>query len=294
MATAVFDSSGNSAAIAADWSDVNNWSGGGGTGGVPAAADDVTVVGGSVDVDTNETAFSAIAIASLRIHNEFTGKLGDVSNRITFANMTRVDFDSGGQETFLDSGVSTIIDLVVSGGVGNVNMLNVDGIITTAEILGGSGTVTFAASMALTTLRIINAPAVTVAVSTGVTGLATVQQDSGTLSVAVAVSSVVTLNGGVTTWTGTGTVAQFDVNPTSTLIYNASGTITALNMFGGNIDFKDNTATALTITAAEIHEGATLDVRNPLAGLWTWTNDITAKGGVILPPLGGTVALSGP
>lgn len=292
MATAVFDSSGSSASDAADWSNTNNWSGGGGAGGVPAAADDVAVVGGSVDVTSNETAFAAISIVSLRFHKAFTGKLGDVSNRITFDAITRCDFDSGGLETFLDS-AGTLTDLIVAGGQSNANMLNVDGTTTNAEILGGLGTVTFAANMDLTTLKIIDAPSVTVVVSSGVTSLATVQQDSGLCSIAVACTTV-DLYGGVMTWTGSGAIVTLNTHPNAVLNYNASGTVTNLNIFGGAVDFRASAVTSVTITSSELHEGGSLDLRNTLAGLWTFTNPITAKGGTLLAPLGGSITISGP
>jgi hypothetical protein len=281
MATAVWQD------VDGDWDNTSNWSGGAGTGGVPANNDTVVIASGTQDIDTNLT--TGLTGITMRIGPGFSGNIGTSSSWLDIDGGT-FDFDGRGQASYF-TGTWTTVNVL--GGSGGENMMNWQAAsssdIGTLRILGGNGKVTVGANAVLDTVDVLNAARVQVDIG-AVTSLDNVTVDTGIVTVAGNIASELNCKGGSVTVSGTATVATLNVQPSGVCIYNSSGTVTTLNVYGF-FDARANQSTSVTVTTPTLYEGGTIDLRNGLAN-FTLTNDLAYKGGIYMPALGSSISVS--
>jgi hypothetical protein len=270
--------------IDGNWNNTANWS----LAAVPVNGDDVIISSGSQDIDTNLDQ-SAVTLNSLRIGPSFSGKIGATGGSLLI-NGTDMDFESNATETWIDGTWSG--NIVVNGGVSDVNMLQLDGDIDTLRVLGGTGTVTVAANAVLDNIEVIgrSARSVKVNILANVTSIDDVEVATGEVDIASAIAGTVTARGGELTLSG-GTVNAINVEPGGTVIYTSSGQLTTLVAWGGTFDGTRITAGAVTMANCTIHEGASIDLRSGLRN-WVLSNGCIYRGGKFFPPIGTTLTIT--
>lgn len=265
-----------------DWGVAANWT----PATVPVNGDDVFFSSGSVNVDAG-LAQGAVTLGSLRIGSQYTGNIGSSGNYLVIGS-TLVIFNSGGAECWLDGAYTT---LRVLNGISSANMLQVKGDTGTLRVLGGNGTITYSASSTtLDVVEIFGAEGITVAIPSGVTSLDNVTVDSGVLTCGAPVGTLLNIIGGLVKITDSATVNVLDLNG-GVSEYNTSGTLTELNAYQGKFTIENNTSASVTITAATMYEGSTVNFQNALDNL-TLTAGITRHGGLLLGPNGKLVTFS--
>lgn len=280
MATAVFQGA------SADWDDTSNWTGGGGAGGVPANGDTIIIGQSSQDLTTNLV--TGLNTITLRIGPGYSGQIGTSTDYLDIDGGI-FDLDGGSPGGVYLTGVWTTIN--VHGGLASSAMLDLKANATTdigtLRILGGTGTVTVGAGAVLDDLIVASAPSITVTVG-AVTSLDNVTVESGAVSVAGNIATKADVRGGVLTIDGSATVAQLDIEPGGTCIYDTSGALTTMNGYGGFFDGRQNTNASITLTTVTLYEGHTMDLRSGLMN-YTLTNGVVTRGGIFYPPIGSTL-----
>lgn len=281
MATATWTDGGSDG----DWSDSNNWTGGSGAGGAPANND--TVIIGTSDRDITTGLTTGLTGITLRIGPGYTGDIGTSSSWLDIDGT--LDWESGGDETYI---TGTFSRVTVHGGHGNLSFrANASTDIGTLRCVGGSGVVTVGANAVLDDVEMFHCPGLTVTIEDNVTSLDNVTLDSGICNCGADIATKLEARGGAVYVTDTATVVTLDVERQGVCVYNASGIITTLNVYG-LFDGRSNENASVTVSNATVFEGGRLRLRN---GLDTWkdfTNDILYKGGRVDFPVGSTVAIT--
>ena len=136
---------------------------------------------------------------------------------------------------------------------------------------------------------ISSAPDVILSIEGNVSSNDTISIDSGVINSSCAVGTL-DMYGGDFTQSGTGALTAVNVYGNSYFKHKGTGTITTLTVSNGTAEFRDNQSDGVTVTNATVN-GGVIDLSNSLQNI-TFTNNITSNGGTILPPLGGTVAIS--
>lgn len=271
-ATTTANSGPSDIAIAANWSD-----------GVPNAADDVYVDGGSVSLLYNLDTLAAVTLTSLTIGQNFTGRIGlpeynadSTSYReyrpqylqvgattVTIgagagSGSGRIKIDLGSVQSAVTvlnsgSGLESSLAAVILLGTHASNVLNVLGGSVGVALFGGE------VSTILTT-RLAKAPAgvksSVLTLGVGCT-LTTITNEGGALNLRSACTTL-TQKAGTTFITGSGAITTANINA-GTLTHQGTGTITTLNVFSGaTADFSRDDR-AITITnVIQTYRGASL------------------------------------
>ena len=273
-----------------DWNTAANWD----TAAVPVAADDVKFA-----VDAYPVLYgldqSSIALTSLRIGTEYKGTIGGIAASGTSTGFylkidaTTVAFNGGGNECWINGTCPTVN---VSGGLHRDNMLRLDGDVDNLRILGGGvkGTVGCATSMTLDNIYMLGtASTAKCLIGTSVTSLDLIECDSGFIQCESAIITI-KVNGTGEVSHLTGAVSLATVRSSGILRYKASGTLTALDVFGGTADFGTTRVKTLTVSSADIW-GGLITERSGLGNV-TWTLDIIQYGGQVQSDNARTIAVS--
>lgn len=265
MPTAIFDGSG---ADGSDWSAADNWTGGSGTGGVPAAADDVLVRALTKHVTGNTAAFAAINIASFKVTAACERSLGATSSPITFGTVGTLEY-AGRGEGCAFSGTVTAAQIAVGRGQ---HFVIAGGTWTTVQasgqgrvIKGASGTVTTLESNGVSWEDEAGAAYVTVTIPSGTGAF---RCNIGTLyaGTQVKLEGTAAITTKVTIW------------PTGRVLAWSSGTIAnAETMPRGLLTYNGTPQTGATLTNHKIWAGATVQKASPGFAL-TETNPPTYQG----------------
>jgi hypothetical protein len=269
MATAVFHCGGTDPA---DFSAADNWTGGGGTGGVPAASDTVLIRSIPKDVITSPDAFSAIAIVSLIVTNECRKSLGNSTTPIRFANITSLVYAGGGEIARLgSSGTVASADIAPTGGtclLFNGTWTTVNSLYGVVEV-GASAVVTNAYNIAAVWA---DEPGTAYTTFTHGGGRSTLKRSAGTVHAnqgrletegAAAVTTKATIWGGATyNHRSSGTITLYEAMPNSTFSVRGnpySGfTITNHTVWAGALIFDEQAGLTVTKTNPRTVKGTVM------------------------------------
>lgn len=275
MATAVWQDSSN------DFDDTANWTGGAGTGGVPANGDTMVWASGTQGLTTNLT--TGLTTMKARVGRGYGGDVGSASSRLDFDG-TRLDFAGGG--TWYVTGVISTIDVSYARSLTLYGNASTD--VGTLRVIGGDGTITVESAAALDDLVTATTDPIRIILESGISGLATLTIDGGRVECSSNVSGVITVRSGQLTMKGSATAGSIIVKGNGYVDHQSSGTISTLETWdGGHFSLTNSEADSLTVSAATAY-GGTMDLRSAACDV-TLTAGIAYYSGLIYPPLGSTV-----
>ena len=268
------------------WDLASNWS----PATVPVADDDVYITGGSQDIATADE--SDVALGRLVVGAGYSGSIGD--GGALSIDATSLDYSGQGSTANFKGTYTTV---TVQDTSTSDTALKLDGssdTIATVRILGGKGTVTLAAACEITgTIEQIGASGVTTVISDGIT-LTTVDVlcDSGKLQLNEAPTNLTVFGGDVDALLDTGTITAVDMYG-GRLRWSPSAacTITTLTVYSGTFDSRNSSAPEFTITNTTVHEAGIIDERSGLANA-TYTSPVQIEGGRVMFDIGRTVTLA--
>lgn len=268
MSVAIFDGTG---ADPTDWSAADNWTGGSGAGGVPAAGDDVRVGRIPAAVTANPAAFSAITIVTATVTSECRQALGGAATGITFTTCTTLNYAGQGEYCRWSTPVSGNAYVNLTGGTFihvTGTIVSLTGAGTGFMQIGTSGVVTNAYNNGL---RWTDESGTAYTVFDQGSGNSTVRRNIGTGLI----------NSGPLELAGTAAVTtSLTVFAQGRVYGKASGTITLLEVKpSGVFSLLGNLNAALTITDRTIWAGATY--QNQAAGLTLTETNATKYRGVV-------------
>jgi len=268
------------------WDLASNWS----PAAVPVATDDVYITGGSQDIAAADE--SDIALGRLVVGAGYTGNIG--SGGALHIDATSLDYSGQGSTANFKGTYTTVTVQDTSPSTTALNLAGSSDTIATVRILGGKGTVTLGATCEITgAIEQIGATGVTTLLQNGIT-LSTVDVtcDSGTLRMEETPTNLTVFGGEVVAELNTGTITAVDIYG-GRLRWNvtAAVAITTLVVYAGTFDSRDSAAPEFTIGTATVHEAGTL---NEMSGLEnaTYTNPINLEGGNVLFDIGRQVSLT--
>jgi len=268
------------------WDLASNWS----PATVPVADDDVYITSGSQDIATADE--SDVALGRLVVGAGYSGSIGD--GGALSIDATSLDYSGQGSTANFKGTYTTV---TVQDTSTSDTALKLDGssdTIATVRILGGKGTVTLAAACEITgTIEQIGASGVTTVISDGIT-LTTVDVlcDSGKLQLNEAPTNLTVFGGDVDALLDTGTITAVDMYG-GRLRWSPSAacTITTLTVYSGTFDSRNSSAPEFTITNTTVHEAGIIDERSGLANA-TYTSPVQIEGGRVMFDIGRTVTLA--
>lgn len=278
-------------------SNASNWS----PSGAPSASDVLIFAespNGATSSDVVGGDYTSLGtLGEIRIGAGFTRSFGSSSSFVKIIADQFVSDCAG--VVYLDVDCNTATSkVVIAGGATAVNFFYLKGDVQELRITGGSGVVSVQPSTGFSpgsgytevdSVVITSAPNVTLALEANVSSNDTISIDSGTVSSHCVVGTL-DMYGGDFTQNGTGAMTAVNVYGNSVFRHKGTGTITTLTVSSGTAEFRDNQSDGVTVTNTTVN-GGVIDLSNSLQNI-TFTNNITSNGGTILPPLGGTVAIS--
>ena len=278
-------------------SNASNWS----PSGAPSAGDVLIFAEGPLGSGSSDVVggdyTSLGTLSEIRIGAGFTRSFGSSSSFVKII-ADDVVSDSGGV-VYLDVDCNTATSkVVVAGGASGVAFFYLRGDVQELRVTGGNGnmyvqaTTGFSPGSGYTEVDAIvvsSAPDVFVNLGENVSSNDTMSMDSGTISSSCVIGTL-DMYGGEFTQYATAALTAVNVYGASTFNHKGTGTITTLTVSNGSAVFRDNQSDGVTVTNATIN-GGTIDLSSSLQNI-TFTNNIISNGGAVLPPLGGTVAIS--
>lgn len=255
MSTAIFDGTGADGSI---WDAADNWTGGSGTSGVPAAGDDVLVKAIPTDILSNGSAFVAIAINSFEVSPACAKSARDI---IKFAGVaaTVKYAGSGDLWKFSSTGVVGIASIqpqrgsFVCYGTGSG---------TWAEInAGGAGKLYIDSSAFPTIVRsVIDVEDA----ATGGAGYTTFVLGRGATARISRTCATFRIDGNLVTLGAATVTVTAEISPGGTFNHQSSGTITLYEArAGGTFTAKGNLNSSFTITNHTLWQGAIIMDQSP-------------------------------
>lgn len=256
-----------------DWDDsdsayaTSNWVNASGTGVAKPANGDYAKLGTGSQSVTSGFAQGAVTLAGLIRGPGYTGSIGSSGNPLVIG-ATLVECDgSGGGENWLSIAAGTG-EVRIFGGSDIANLLQLAGTVSTCHVAGNvAGTITFAAAMALTTLRIIGTQNAKVTIGSGVTGLTTIDADSGQLTLNSACTTMRLIRNALATVAGSGAITSLYLNGSARCNYNGSGGGTNLYVEGDRSYFDCRANRSLgpvTFANGWLYPGGIMDFRSGL------------------------------
>ena len=277
--------------VSGDWEATANWS----DATVPVTDDDVVIGSGTQDITTNVDQ-NTVTLASLRIGDNYTGKIGTSSAPLKI-NSVDVSFAGQGSANYIRGEYVTV---TVTDGAATPTMLDIFGAatstpitsngITTLRVLGGRGTINIQDGT-LTTLEMIGASSTKITLASAVDNLANITMDGGTLETRTNIGTKAIVLGGTLKVLSTATAGEIECYDGGDVKYNTSGTLTTLEMYGGTFSLLDNTAATVAITNSTMYEGAIIRLDNSLQNV-NLSNPMTIQGGEVRFPPGSTITVA--
>jgi hypothetical protein len=259
---------------------------------VPISTDDVYIVSGSVDIIGEDE--SAVDLNSLTVGTQYSGTIGTSGTKMQI-NATNFIFSGTGATNYIEGQFTTVTVQNTSTNTAALNLSGASDTITTLRILGGRGGVNIASSCNLvTTVEQIGAEGVTTNIATGTTIGASCELriDSGRMELNEAIPTITVFGGELEAGLASGTVTALDIyggrvrwNPTATCV------ITTLNLYNGLFDSRDSLSPTFTVTNTTVHEGGIIDERSGLENA-TWTSPLNLEGGEVRYDSGRQVTIS--
>jgi|TARA_R100000084_G_scaffold109442_1_gene76882 hypothetical protein len=266
-----------------DWGATGNWA----ETTVPINGDDVYFVSGSANVTTGLNQ-SGVTLGSLNFGTKWTGS---ISTELQI-NSTTVDYANKIGVVYL-KGTYTTINVQATSADNPALNLN-DSTITTLRITGGSGTIYIADGTTLSgEVSMIGCKNAKLEIQSGATvSAADITIDAGQVVTYEELDTIVQYGGTVTMQHAAGTTNTITMYK-GVLKYQptANVTLTTLTVYGGYFDMRGCNAPTHTLTNSTIYSGSMIDERNGLSNA-TYTNPITSNGGVFMPDLGRSIAVS--
>jgi hypothetical protein len=282
MATAVWQD------VDGDWNNTSNWTGGAGTGGVPANNDTAVIASGTVDITDNLT--TGLTGITLKIGSGYTGSIGTSSTWLDIDGGL-FEFSGGGTSCYM---AGTWTNVRVNDGIASPTMLSWRNSSATAltnlKIRGGQGTVTVNSNGSLVTYEMVGADSASLVIDASVSGITTGLIETGRVTISSNCSGTTDVLGGVLTIDGAATVGTLEVHPSGVVVHKTSGAMTTTNLYG-RIDGRENTNSSATFTTLNIFEGAELNIQSGL-GNFLFSNPINYNGGVALFHPGSSITVS--
>ena len=236
-----------------DWSRAANWS----SSGVPGASDTGTFQSSSAYSVTAGLDQSSVALGALRIETGYTGSIGTASSPL-LCDPASLVVDTGdvGANLFFDFGAQTL-DVTVkscsSGGLGTFGVELSGSGVSISSLVVDSGKVGICTGVGETaTVGTARVTGGELHIGSGVT-LTNIDQAAGLLEVACSVADI-DLAGGILTTDQAAAVTSSATVWGGTLNLEGSGTVAALVIYGGNVDFRGS-GISRTVTALTLHEG---------------------------------------
>jgi hypothetical protein len=290
------------------------WTNGAGTGvvstasnwtpsGAPSAGDILIFASSTTGASTTDNVvggnYSALGLmAEIRIGQNFVKSFGSSSSYVRIEGTTVV-LESGG-DVYLDVESSTsTAKVIVNHTPLSADAVHLRGDIHELRVLDSAGDVSIEATTSsstssgnteVDTIYVFNNMGGKVTTETSVTSLDTVHMDNGTMESSCAATTV-SVYGGTFTQQSTGALTTLNVYGQDTFVYSSgSGTVTNLNVYDGRTVFQNNGSDGLTVTNCTLY-GGIIDLQPSLRNI-TFTNNIVARAGTLLPPLASTISVA--
>ena len=280
-------------------STASNWS----PSGAPSAGDTLIFASSTSGASSSDAVvggdYSSLGLMTeIRVGQDFVKSFGSSSAYVIIQGTT-VILESGG-DVYLDveSSTSTAKVIVnhtpfspdavhIRGDIHELRCLDSSGDISIEATTGSS---TSSGNTEVDTLYVFNNLQGKVTTETNVSSMDTIYMDGGTLENSCAATTV-NVYGGNFTQESTGAITTLSIyGQDTTAFLSGSGTVTNLNLYDGRSTFKNNGSDGITITNCTQY-GGVLDLQQSLRNI-TFTNNIDARAGTLLPPLASTISVA--
>ena len=264
-----------------DWGESSNWA----EESVPISGDDVFFTSGSVDVTTGLDQ-DGVVLTSLNFGPKWTGSIDGL-----IIGATSLDYSSTSGTADIEGTFTTVNVQATS--TDDPALTFTDATITTLNITGGNGTVKVTGDNTMLdgSVNMIGCTSAKLEMAAGVDAATHLIMDAGTFLTYERLDSVSIYGGVAEIENETGTLPALNVYG-GTCKYAPTGAaiITALTIYGGTFDMTDCTAPSHTITDCTLYAGGTLDERNGLSNA-IYTNPIVG-GGLVKCDIGREITIT--